>query len=246
MFPGWSSWLWHGDARVELGTIARTGKRSCLLRSDGDAKIRIFRHHKQLVAGRYRVTAYIRGLDIGTGKWKQSTEFAFAGRYFQLGRRGSFGWSKLTYVGDVERAAELSAPSFGLMATGSLWIDDVTLERVGPEVALTEKPELGQPESEISGPDLKGKQVLRCERCQYKIAATAKRCHVCGAPIAQAASKPQSSVQLLESFERVSLLGGFSNGDRSSSHATHGQRSFEFSGDSRSGINSRIGRAMKS
>ena len=95
-----------------------------------------------LEPGRYRVTAYLRGLDIGTGTYGMSTEFMFDGKYIQLNKKGTFGWTKLTYVGEVKEKKQ-AGPSFGLMAPGYFWIDDVSLEKVGEDVPLTEKPVLG-------------------------------------------------------------------------------------------------------
>ena len=82
-----------------------------------------------LEPGRYRVTAYLRGLDITTGTYNASTEFMFDGKYIQLNKRGTFGWTKLTYVGEITEKKQ-AGPSFGLFAPGFLWIDDVELERV--------------------------------------------------------------------------------------------------------------------
>ena len=44
-------------------------------------KIRAWPAKLVLEPGRYRITAYLRGLDIGTGVWNQTTEFMFAGQY---------------------------------------------------------------------------------------------------------------------------------------------------------------------
>ena len=46
-------------------------------------KIRIGQN-VELEPGRYKITAYLRGLDIGTGIWNATTEFMFDGKYFQL------------------------------------------------------------------------------------------------------------------------------------------------------------------
>ena len=42
-------------------------------------------------------------------------------------KNGTFGWSRLTYVGEVkEKRARRPIPSFGLMAPGYFWVDDVS------------------------------------------------------------------------------------------------------------------------
>ena len=61
----------------------------------------------------------------------------FAGKYMPLNKNGTFGWSKLTYVGEVKEKRRRAHPSFGLMAPGYLWVDDGRVEKVGDDVALT-------------------------------------------------------------------------------------------------------------
>ena len=105
----------------------------------------------ELQPGRYKITAFIRGLDIGKGTWGGNTEFMFDGKYMRLEKNGTFGWTKLTYVGELKEKKK-AGPSFGLMAPGYFWIDDVTLEKVGDDVPLTEKPVLGKEEAPIAPP----------------------------------------------------------------------------------------------
>ena len=69
-----------------------------------EPKIRAWPEKLTLAPGRYRITAYLRGLDIGTNADDQSTEFMFADNYMKLKKNGTFGWTKLTYVGDVPRS----------------------------------------------------------------------------------------------------------------------------------------------
>ena len=129
VFARWGGWKYEGDCEFRVGEVARSGKYSCLLKGGAGAKIRITQN-AHLEPGRYRVTAYLRGLDIGTGNFGWTTEFMFNGKYHQLNKNGTFGWTKLTYVGDIE-AKKDAGPSFGLLAPGYLWIDDVSLEKVG-------------------------------------------------------------------------------------------------------------------
>ncbi len=75
----------------------------------------------------------------------------FDDKYMQLNKDGTFGWTRLTYVAELKQKKK-AGPSFGLMAPGRFWIDDVSLERVGPEVPLTPAPILGKEESPISPP----------------------------------------------------------------------------------------------
>ena len=86
---------------------------------------------QELEPGRYRVTAYMRGFDIGLGQWHSTTEFMFDEHYINLDKNGTFGWTKMTFVGDVPAKKKVMGPSFGTFAPGYFWIDDVTLEKVG-------------------------------------------------------------------------------------------------------------------
>ena len=66
VFARWGGWKYEGDCDFRVGEVARTGKHSCLLYGGIGAKIRVAQN-VELSPGRYRVTAYLRGLDIGTG-----------------------------------------------------------------------------------------------------------------------------------------------------------------------------------
>ena len=64
VFARWGGWKYEGDCDFRVGEVARTGKHSCLLHGGSGAKIRVAQN-VELTPGRYRVTAYLRGLDIG-------------------------------------------------------------------------------------------------------------------------------------------------------------------------------------
>jgi hypothetical protein len=124
VFAKWGGWKYEGDCEFAVGKVAHTGKTSCLLIGGTAPKIRVRQEH-ELEPGRYRVTAFLRGLDIGTGVWNATTEFMFNDQFLQLQKNGTFGWTKLTYVGEVKEKKKVA------VASGSFWIDDVTLEKVG-------------------------------------------------------------------------------------------------------------------
>ncbi len=116
VLKSWGGWKYEGDCDFRVGQIARTGKRSCLLFGGATPKIRTSQL-VELQPGRYKITAYLRGLDIGTGLWNNSTEFMFADKYMSLKKNGTFGWTKLTYVGEITKKGQ-AGPSFGLWAPG--------------------------------------------------------------------------------------------------------------------------------
>src|SRR5262249_48109276 len=101
VFVHWSGWKYDGECEFRASDLARTGKHPLLLVGGHNPKIRAWPAKLVLGPGRSRVTAHLRGLDIGTGLYGQTTEFMFAGKYLPLRKNGTFGWTRLTYVGDV-------------------------------------------------------------------------------------------------------------------------------------------------
>jgi len=220
VFTKWGGWKYEGDCAFAVGRVARTGKHACLLVGGAGAKIRVVQE-RDLEPGRYRTTAYLRGLDIGTGIWNQTTEFMFDGKYVQLEKNGTFGWTPLTYVADIKEKKK-AGPSFGLMAPGYLWIDDVSLEKVGEDVALTEKPVLGKEESPIEPPGDLGPGAVRCPECAYRNMPAWKTCYACGTPLEAAAAAPAGPpLKAITSFEDKSP---FDPGTVVEEHATDGRK----------------------
>ena len=151
VFPKWGGWKYEGDCDFRVGQIAHSGKHSCLLVRRRGAQDPHRAERSTCRPGRYKITAYLRGLDIGAGIWNSNTEFMFADKYFPLKKNGTFGWTKLTYVADLGEKKQ-AGPSFGLMAPGYFWIDDVSLVKVGNDVPLTAEPVLGTEEAAIAPP----------------------------------------------------------------------------------------------
>jgi glycosyl hydrolase family 123 len=227
VFEKWGGWKYEGDCSFAVGRKARTGKTSCLLVGGAGAKIRSTQS-PEIDPGRYRITAYIRGLDIGTGTWNMTTEFMFDGKYLQLAKNGTFGWTRLTYVADVAERKK-AGPSFGLMAPGRLWIDDVSLEKVGPGVALTEKPVLGEEEAPIAPPGEIGPGAVACGTCGYRNMAEWRECYACGEPLeAKKAAGTGPPVKVLASFEDRNPFAG---GSIVEEHATEGKKALRLDKD---------------
>ena len=91
----------------------------------------------------------------------------FDGKYMQLNKNGTFGWTRLTYVGEIKEKKQ-AGPSFGLMAPGYFWIDDVALVKVGDDVPLTETPVLGKEEAPIAPAGRTRPRRVRCAECGYR------------------------------------------------------------------------------
>ena len=225
VFQNWGGWKYEGECEFRVGEVAHSGKTSCLLFGGGPCKIRVRAPERELGAGRYRITAFIRGLDIGAGQWNQTTEFMFDGKYIPLGKNGTFGWTPLTYVADVSERKKVEGPSFGLWAPGFLWIDDVTMTKVGGDVALTEKPVLGKEEAPIEPPGkIDEAQAVRCAVCGYKNVAEWGKCYACGGKLAASAIRSSAvAARTITSFEDGTPP--FSPGAVVSEHATSGTKS---------------------
>jgi hypothetical protein len=222
VFARWGGWKYEGDCSFEVGRVAHSGKLSCLLVGASAPKIRVTAPDRELPPGRYRVTAFLRGVEIGAGTWNQTTELMFDGKYIPLGRNGTFGWSKLTYVGEVKEKKKVSGPSFGLMAPGWLWIDDVTLEKVPDDTPLTDKPLLGPEEAPIAPPGELGVDPVRCPGCGYRNRLAWKACYACGTPLEEKrAAVAGPPVKPIASFEEKSP---FSGGTVVGQHATDGTK----------------------
>ena len=220
VFEKWTGWIHEGECEFRVSQIARTGKHSLLIVGGSNPKIRACADKLVLQPGRYRITVYLRGLDIGTGLWNQTTEFMFAGKYMPLGKNGTFGWTRLTYVGEVEEERDYSHPSFGLMAPGYLWVDDVSVERVGNDVPLSEKPVLDQEEQPITPRGTLGDNSVRCPECGYRNMPAWGRCYACGLGLERALTDTAGEpIKSITSFETENPFAGGAVVDR---HATDG------------------------
>jgi hypothetical protein len=220
VFAKWGGWKYEGDCEFRVGQVAHSGKHSCLLVGGVGAKIRV-RQVLDLEPGRYQITAYLRGLDIGSGKWNMATEFSFDDKYVQLKKNGTFGWTKLTYVGELTTRKK-AGPSFGLMAPGYFWIDDVCLTKVASDVPLSVTPQLAPEESPLAPPGEIRAGAVRCAECGYRNMPEWRTCYACGAPLE--GSKTVAAVppvKLIASFEGKNPFDG---GTIVSQHATEGSK----------------------
>ncbi len=222
VFAKWSGWIHEGECEFRVSNIARTGEHSLLIVGGNNPKVRACPAKLVLEPGRYRITAYLRGLDIGTGTWNQTTEFMFAGEYIPLEKNGTFGWTRLEYVGEVKEKRDSSHPSFGLMAPGYLWVDDVAVERVGAEVPLTAQPVLGKEERPIAPPAELGDGAVRCVECGYRNMPAWGGCYACGSLLE--AAKAEVAVEPVKPITSFEGKNPFSGGAVVTQHASDGKK----------------------
>lgn len=187
VFAKWGGWKYEGDCEFRVGKVAHSGETSCLLVGRSAPKIRV-RQTVDLEPGRYRITAWLRGLDIAPGTYNALTEFMFDEKYMQIGKGGSFDWTSISYVADVPEKKQISI-SFGLMGTGYFWIDDVSLVKVANDVDVTDKLVLGESPA-LTPPRELSQQIVRCPECGYRNDPVWKRCFACGTALEAAASAP--------------------------------------------------------
>lgn len=223
VFAHWGGWIYEGKCEFRVSDLAHSGKHSLLMVGGLAPKIRAWPEPRlALEPGRYRVTAYLRGLDIGTGPYNQTTEFMFGGDYMKLKKNGTFGWTKFTYVGDLAEKKTNAHPSFGLMAPGYLWVDDVKLEKVDATVPL-QPPTFGREEKAIAPPGRVGKDFVVCPECAYRNDASWGGCYACGTALGVGGRKKSDvpEVRVLADFEEKNP---FSGGKVVTEHAAQGKR----------------------
>src|SRR5262249_13921384 len=155
------------------------------------------------------------------GQYNQMIEFMWAGDYMKLKKNGTFGWTKMTFVGDIKKKEKNAHPSFGLMAPGYLWVDDVTLEKVGPSVPLTPLPVFGPEEAPISPPGKLADEVARCPECGYRNSASWGDCYACGTSLKRKKKEAGPASKTITSFEDKNP---FAPGTIVSEHATDGAK----------------------
>ncbi len=222
VFENWGGWVYEGNCEFRVSTLAHSGKHSLLIVAGNTPKVRASPLRFTLEPGRYRITAWLRGLEIGAGVWNQTTEFMFEEKYIPLKKNGTFGWTKLTYVGEVQKNREFGHPSFGLMAPGYLWVDDVVVEKVGNDVPLTPEPTLEPEEKPIVPPGELTAAAVRCSECGFRNMPAWGQCYACGTRLESAKTAATGpAVKLITSFEEKSP---FSPGMVVNYHATHGTK----------------------
>ncbi len=236
-FAGWIYKVWEGQCELRGSPVAHSGKMSALLVGGMAPKQRIWQQ-QELEPGRYRITGYIRGLDLGKGNFGATTEFMFNEAYLPLGKEGTFGWSKVTFVGEVKEKKKVQGPSFGSWSPGFFWVDDVTMEKVGNDVPLTEKPIVDKEEAPLTPPGKLDGTAIRCPDCGSRNMPAWKTCYACGwvmgekKPAAAAFTGPV--IKPITSFEGDNPFNQGDGSDKATiveEHATDGKKAMKLAQD---------------
>lgn len=219
VFPEWDGWVFAEPGKFEASAIAHSGATSCEMIAGRGGKIRIFTKKLDAPPGRYRLTAWLRGLDVIPGAYGVTADFSvgLTEQFHALKDiSGTFGWRPFTYVfdkpaDDPEKKVRIY---FGLITAGRLWVDDVCLEAVGSDVALTPAPVIGPEEKPIVPPTgLDPATAVRCPSCGYRNLPDASACYACGSEIARASGAGASAppVSVFADFE-TGQIAPFSSG----------------------------------
>ncbi|MFZ4775164.1 MAG: hypothetical protein ACOYM3_07370 [Terrimicrobiaceae bacterium] len=200
VFPEWDGWIFAEPGKFEASGISHSGATSCEMIAGRGGKIRIFSTKLDVPPGRYRLTAYLRGLDVIPGAYGATADFSdgLSEKFPMLkDLSGTFGWRPFTYVFDRPEGKPDAKVRiyFGLITAGRMWVDDVSLEAVGKDVALTPTPVIGAEEKPITPPaGLNAATAVRCPSCGYRNLPAATECYACGseisAPAGSAAGVP--------------------------------------------------------
>ncbi len=224
VFVEWSGFTQEGASCFEVGRVARTGETSLEIVGVVGGKIRMYSKEIPLAAGRYRLTLYVRGLDIGPGRWGTNVDLCVDQKnYITMKKGGTFGWTPLTYVFDAPEGMKFRL-AFGLWEDGRVWVDDASLEKVANDVELTAKPVFGQEEKPVAMPGALPANPVRCPECGYRNDPAWGQCYACGAKLDAAAVKTFSSPRVLvfADFED-GKTAPFSGGVAVQEHATSGK-----------------------
>jgi len=233
VFSEWYGNVYEGSSRFEVGQVARTGQHSCEMVGAVGGKIRVGSKPSDLPLGRYRLTAYLRALDLGKGRWGNTIDVSllFDDKWMGLKPTGTFGWTPLTYVVDVPAGAKQAAVYLGLWEEGHLWVDDVSLEKVGAEVALTEAPVLGKEEAPITMPGPLGPNPVRCPSCEYRNDPKWGKCYMCGSKLEAATRTFTSPAEVVFADFEDGTRAPFGAGEAVAEHATSGKYSLRLDAD---------------
>ncbi len=199
---GWA--LWGEGLGRHVPDLGHNGNGSLALMCNSGETITI---HKNLrmQPGRYKVTAWLRALDVAKGEWNYSIWLFYqSGSEIQSPMKdlhGTFEWSKITYTIDAgERPVDIW---FRLKSQGMLWVDDIAIEAYdGDSIAW----QMDKNSAAFPKPNRIG-EGLRCPFCYRWMPEERKNCSVCGTTLldekdAQEQGNQKPPVKILMDFER--------------------------------------------
>jgi len=176
------------------------------IEADSKTQMTAYKVFKNLTPGRYLVEGWFRSRDILVGEWDHSAWIFYdAGKGHQTvvkDLKGSFEWSRLRFTIEVEDKPVTLW--FRLKASGSLWVDDLTLT---PTTEAAIAYEFTRSKTPISVPNPIG-EGIRCPKCYLWTDAEATHCPFCSTALHAQSSKASAkagspAVRVLMDFEEV-------------------------------------------
>jgi hypothetical protein len=207
-----NGYLNRNPYRFQAGVIAHSGKRSFEMVGEMGCDLRLLGPDIQLKPGRYKLSMFVRGLSVGKNKAGRQIELGVAPQQaIDLKKDGTFGWTPLTYVFDADATAQAKPfqLTLGLVSSGWLWVDDVSLQVVDAQTPLSAEPVWGKEESPIAAATKPASQAetINCPQCGYIVNPADKQCYACGQEISfDQVSWPVA--KLLADVPTAELAGG--------------------------------------
>ncbi len=198
---GWG--IWGDGTGRHINGIGKTNPGSIMLQNSYKTKITLNKKFL-LEKRRYKVTAWIRSLDIQVGRYNNSLLLfysAFGKTIFPTKEiHGTFEWSKISFT--IDGDGGWSNVWFRLTSQGTAWIDDIQIEPYSGDAINFEFEKSSVP---FPVPNSIGEGV-RCPNCYRWMKKSAKFCTICGEKlpheIARKASKTSGpAVLTLIDFE---------------------------------------------
>jgi hypothetical protein len=214
---GWGIWG-EGEGRHVKG-IGKSNPGSILLQNSTAKHITL---NKKFLfkKGRYKVTAWIRALDIQVGKYGNSLLLFYniAGKTIFPTKtiHGTFEWSKISYT--IDTSGGWSNVWFRLASRGSAWFDDITIEPYSGDIITFTWEKNNTP---FPIPNKVGEGV-RCPNCYRWMKKSAAFCTICGEKIPRKA--PENTQKI--SSPLVLKLIDFEESDQHIENKRHNIRSY--------------------
>ena len=124
LFPGWTFTTHEGQCDLRVSPIAHSGKSSAMLVGSSAPKCLGKALNWNRVLSHHRVSSWARDW-VGHLELDHA-EFRFDGSdnegFFQLEKNGTFGWTKLSYVGEVKTKKQVPILVWTLRPATSGWM----------------------------------------------------------------------------------------------------------------------------
>ncbi|MFI5378443.1 MAG: beta-galactosidase trimerization domain-containing protein [Tepidisphaerales bacterium] len=179
-FKVWAGWKWEGNCkRVADTDIKHSGKSSALMLSYGACKTAI-QDTVKTEAGFYRLSGYVRAINLRPGMFDKSITVSFEPKGKELMTDlpgGTYGWRRFEVVRKFDEPYDKNLLYVYLFGSGRVWLDDLVLEKldgVNAKEGLT----LAEAEETLKG--FVGAGGMKCPGCGLMVDPQAEKCGVCG------------------------------------------------------------------